>query len=1374
MKKFILILLGIIVVATLGLSIYVSTIDWNKHKGKLTDQLLEITGKRIVFNGPVRLSVFPFPTLKASNVRVYSAVNKDLEHPLMKIESIDAQLSFSALLGGGFDVKMMSLVKPQIFVRREDKKINWLDNAKMNTEAELKGITIALDSVLLRDATMTVIDEDNNINATLNNLNAEVIADDLNGPYRIDGSYVKDKNPEGFAISIGNLSESFATNLNFVLSQPSSDTYVRFDGTFLLSNDAVNGNLIVESKNFKHFYDSVIPGDPLASYWDYPLEASMELKINKTQADLSNIILKYGRSTGAGSITLPLKSKSYIIGEDDDETKEVTAKFDMTDLDLTPIVAYLKDFTSRQLQEGATYSPEIPFDLKLNFSALKGAYRDQLVKNLALGLSLKKDVWSLESIDGIFPGNTQFKATGKLFSVEDILSYTASVDLQTESLKKLFEWLEIPLKTVVSSTYQKSSFNAAIVGDAKAIQVAPFTLAVDNTVLTGNFGVKRGKTPHYALEASTDSIILDNYLPKIFTDDSAPIDVLKDIWNKMQWANDVDMDLDLRAGLLIYEKTSFDKVVLKGSLNKGVLNVERFLIGDFLKSNLDMSGEISGFGDRLQFSNLNYDVSIADYLPLLQKLKIEQPKYNLKFFQPFSSKGVASMNADRLWLKAANVLGETKFSYNGRIESEKGCILNGELNLQSPNASLLLMNLPVSYISQDENLGRLKLKSQIEGNLDKFKLSNMLLSVGANIFQGAFGLDMTRGLPYWTANLKINRFESERFMPKGDLTPRFSVDKVATRTANLWVKPNLSDVPFNFDKLKNVQFVGNLDIGEFFVDDILLKNLKMQVENKNNELSLSDVNAGYHEGSLTANVKLSYAAKPTLAGNISVTNQNVHDLRWSGEVYGVNSGVAEIVLDINTPAISMRDTLNNFSGVLSLNIDAPKIKGISLDPIIADIKQRKLSDGLKGVLQNNLQTGETSFSQFSGKINFQDGNWLIDRAWLKSDAATIDISGSGNLEAWNMDELFTVQLAEPKDVQPFSFTLAGSVSHPELEVDPSLIVKVYDDQQARAEAAKQARQKAYETNLKSKLGVQKALLEEQKAVFDDFVNNHYLPLKAKVSADKYQKALLPIEAKLEAQARAFSEADLLLQEKTIKEEYIQQLAKISGDAKELLQETNKQMQEIYMQDLKELIAQNYALIEEENADKEKEMAESLAQRDAYLLRLNNIETAYRFQDDEMYAKLLKAIDENLQAYDAFLRDVKKENHSLDLETDISILEHISAFNIDTLANIKRQREILTDNINRYLNYLNEKIKVEEKAFNDRKEAQIKPKEVEKNIATITSSATGKSQTIITVVEPKAEESVPTTQDLGEVDVDDLEVNLLRETPSGVSGVILKK
>ena len=69
------IVIGVIVLAVLafgGLSVYVSTIDWNMHKNKIASQLEQVSGKKIVFEGDVSLSFLPSPYLTAQNIKIFN------------------------------------------------------------------------------------------------------------------------------------------------------------------------------------------------------------------------------------------------------------------------------------------------------------------------------------------------------------------------------------------------------------------------------------------------------------------------------------------------------------------------------------------------------------------------------------------------------------------------------------------------------------------------------------------------------------------------------------------------------------------------------------------------------------------------------------------------------------------------------------------------------------------------------------------------------------------------------------------------------------------------------------------------------------------------------------------------------------------------------------------------------------------------------------------------------------------------------------------------------------------------------------------------------------------------------------------------------
>lgn len=84
-----------------------------------------------------------------------------------------------------------------------------------------------------------------------------------------------------------------------MISHPQSESYVRFDGTVLLNNDAINGNLIFESQNPVNFFNTNFKNAEISEDYEHPLALSMELKTDKSQISLGNIVVKYGGSAGA-------------------------------------------------------------------------------------------------------------------------------------------------------------------------------------------------------------------------------------------------------------------------------------------------------------------------------------------------------------------------------------------------------------------------------------------------------------------------------------------------------------------------------------------------------------------------------------------------------------------------------------------------------------------------------------------------------------------------------------------------------------------------------------------------------------------------------------------------------------------------------------------------------------------------------------------------------------------------------------------------------------------------------------------------------------------------------------------------------------------
>ena len=229
-KKLFLGIVALLILGTIGATVYLNMIDWNQHKSIIAKQFSEATGKEVDFKGSVNFTLFPSPSLEASDIYVYNRNNEGQQVTLAKIQKMVASLSISSLIGGKINVEKMTIINPEFFIEQYDNgRISWQSNHNGTQNFALTNIEVSLNSVMLENAKIYIANKTHDFATTITDINAEVIAGSLFGPYRIEGSYIKDGTAGGFALDLGQFSDSFATSVNIVISHPQSESYARFD-----------------------------------------------------------------------------------------------------------------------------------------------------------------------------------------------------------------------------------------------------------------------------------------------------------------------------------------------------------------------------------------------------------------------------------------------------------------------------------------------------------------------------------------------------------------------------------------------------------------------------------------------------------------------------------------------------------------------------------------------------------------------------------------------------------------------------------------------------------------------------------------------------------------------------------------------------------------------------------------------------------------------------------------------------------------------------------------------------------------------------------------------------------------------------------------
>src|SRR5476651_421525 len=116
---------GVVGVLIVALLVAPSFFDLNKYKPEIVSQVKKATGRDLVLDGPVTLSLLPTPSAGVSKVRFVNVVGSKNAN-MVEVKSVEVKPSLLALLGGNVEVSSVTVVEPKIVLEvSAEGKPNW-------------------------------------------------------------------------------------------------------------------------------------------------------------------------------------------------------------------------------------------------------------------------------------------------------------------------------------------------------------------------------------------------------------------------------------------------------------------------------------------------------------------------------------------------------------------------------------------------------------------------------------------------------------------------------------------------------------------------------------------------------------------------------------------------------------------------------------------------------------------------------------------------------------------------------------------------------------------------------------------------------------------------------------------------------------------------------------------------------------------------------------------------------------------------------------------------------------------------------------------------------------------------------------------------
>lgn len=1087
MKKVAVGFVVLVVLVVGALLVLPSFWDWNAEKGRMAALVKEHTGRDLQIAGDVSLHLLPKPAFSAREVTLANLAEGS-GPAMVRLEELRISIGLLPLLRGEILVNSVTLVKPEVLLEvLPDGRANW-DFAGAGGEqpqaegvpatagdADPAGRPIRVDSFLIEDGVVHYRDARSGREETLGDLNAELAADSLAGPFGASGSGVYQNVPLEFDFSLGQLVEGGATPLSLSLRLPQAAAEGNFVGALSRHEDlqTLRGRLQAEGESLAQFLQA-LPLEALPAespgLLAQPFSLSSEIGAGGTEASAEAVRLVLGSLTLEGRL-------AAVLGD----TPDVTASFTTKTVDLDALLALAP--AQRQAAAAGEDAPppaadggaavpsdaaggEAParlptgFSASVELSAQALLYRGQTVRQLQAAARLEDGRLQVTRASVQLPGSSDAAVTGTLTADGQGPRFSGQVDAESDNLRGLLAWLGVDVAMVPAERLRRMVLKTGFEAGGDQVVLRNTDLRLDVSRLTGGAAIALRQRPGLGIALNIDRLNLDAYLPAqdaaavpaAPAEPDAPGDSAQQSGDPaaatraplgLPLLGRFDANLDLRVGQLTYKGLPLEGLRLDATLQRGGVVVRELSVADLAGSRGAFSGSLANV-DREPSIDGSIDLSVATLSRLVKTLGIDTGRQLP--LESFSLSGAVNGNRDDLRFdQHLAALGGT-LRATGRLQpaAAGAPLVDAAFELDHPNLSVLLGEL-LRDSSLPAGLGPVSLKGRTAAAATEINLTGLEGKLaGVDLRGGDIAVSLAGPRPLITANLTTGD------LPLAALAAPAAAGQpgktgggsgngsgAAASGGERW-----SRKPIDLAALRAVDAEVTLNAAAILADRLRLTKAQVEAGLKDGLLDLRRFTAEAYGGSfsLTGQADAREAAGQGLAVTAAVDASKVDLKGLLGDLADSDrfSGPVSLQGAFDTRGVSQAALVSALAGTATLDGSvtvAAKVEE-QAGALVLDILGQKVRE-VRGLTDSTTML----FGAFAGAPAQVDGTFVIQKGIARSDDLKVRgrdavalTKGSADLPAWRLDSLTEVFRDADPETPYLTARLRGPLDEPNVTI----------------------------------------------------------------------------------------------------------------------------------------------------------------------------------------------------------------------------------------------------------------------------------------------------------------------------------------------------
>jgi uncharacterized protein involved in outer membrane biogenesis len=684
------------------------------YKPALAEAVKQATGRELVIDGPLKLTLLPVPRVSARSVHFANAVG-GTGAQMVEVRWVGASPSWSALLRGRVEIGRLTLYKPVVVLETDaDGVPNWEFKPGAGGEqaagAPSEGLHLAVGKLDIVDGTLSYTHPVTGKTIKAEQVKATASVGSFKGPFSIDGTATVNGVPLSLAVSVNAPRDDGANDARLVVKVPSG--HLTFDGrTSAIAPDAtISGHLQVTTGGLTDFISALVRaiGEPLPAF-DTSVVGSFAfdggIEISPTRLAVNDFKASLGGDSAAGTLALTLGKQPSLRGKlslrqvDLDKWLELLAQPGVflpktalpapapkpaaastatpaspakptapTAITAPPAKPAAPTATPAPPAKPAAptaslspFPPQLGVDLDLDVA--QTTFRKGTIRDLVLALQVRNGAITVPRLKATLPGDMLMQADAAMDAAG---KGAGTFTLAGSKLRDTLAWLEVDASGVPQDKLQSLSVKGKVASTAGSVNVTDAILELDGQPAKAGGALTFG--PPFTVSATLDAdrFDLDAYMPTATaTMPQAAADLAAAGSpagpGKPAAAPDKStpkLQLKSKVAKLTYRRETMTGVEANATVQGNLLTIDGVKVADLLGAKLDLKGTVADFSRQPRF-DLTFNATIPDTEKLLVYAQL--PKFINGKIGPSSASGGVAGTFDALSLRNATVtmLGST-------------------------------------------------------------------------------------------------------------------------------------------------------------------------------------------------------------------------------------------------------------------------------------------------------------------------------------------------------------------------------------------------------------------------------------------------------------------------------------------------------------------------------------------------------------------------------------------------------------------------------------------------------------------------------------------------------------------------------------------